>query len=32
VPLVVLVVWWSMRRLHHRIVGHGAAPASRKAP
>ena len=32
VPLVVLAVWWSMRRLHHRIVGHGAAPASRKAP
>ena len=32
VPLVVLAVWWSMRRLHHRIVGHGAAQASRKAP
>ncbi|MFD1709617.1 DUF3422 domain-containing protein [Ottowia sp. GY511] len=22
VPLVVLAVWWSLRRLHHRIAGH----------
>ncbi len=32
VPAVVLAVWWSLRRLHHRIVGQGAAPPGRPAP
>jgi hypothetical protein len=22
VPVVAAAVWWSLRRLHHRIVGH----------
>ena len=32
VPLVVLAVWWSLRRLHHRIVGHGAPTTDRSSP
>ena len=23
VPLVVALVWWSLRQLHHRVMGRG---------